>query len=336
MAAFLEVVDLHKQYGSVKALNGVSFTVREGELFGLLGPNGAGKTTLLSILSCLLEPTSGEVRLNGRSILHRDPSVLRQLGVVPQELALYGDLTARENLHFFGELYGLRGPALRERVRAVLAAVALEDKADERVDAFSGGMKRRLNLAVALIHEPRLLMLDEPTVGVDPQSRNHIFEEVRRLNAAGVTVVYTSHYMEEVQALCPRVGIMDHGKLVACDEVPALLRQLNGLIRIRVPRLTPGLRDRLRDLPDCFLSDPDGWRLERESGIVAEPVVGAASAAAVSEGRTLELNCRDVKASLIRVVAILNELKVELVSLETEEPNLERVFLHLTGRELRD
>jgi ABC-2 type transport system ATP-binding protein len=256
MAAFLEVVDLHKQYGSVKALDGVSFTVHEGELFGLLGPNGAGKTTLLSILSCLLEPTSGEVRLNGRRIHRRDPAVLRQLGVVPQELALYGDLTARENLHFFGELYGLRGAALRDRVNAVLAAVALEDKAKERVNTFSGGMKRRLNLGAALVHEPRLLLLDEPTVGVDPQSRNHIFEEVRRLNTAGVTILYTSHYMEEVQTLCPRVGVMDHGRLVACDEVSALLHQLNGLIRIRVARLAPGLRDRLKDLPDCFFSEP--------------------------------------------------------------------------------
>ncbi len=336
MAAFLEVVDLHKQYGSLKALNGVNFTVREGELFGLLGPNGAGKTTLLSILSCLLEPTSGEVRLNGVRIHRRDPSVLRMLGVVPQELALYGELTARENLHFFGELYGLRGAALRERVGSVLAAVALADKADDRVQTFSGGMKRRLNLGAALVHEPRLLLLDEPTVGVDPQSRNHIFEEVRRLNAAGVTILYTSHYMEEVQTLCPRVGIMDHGRLVACGEVADLLRQLNGLIRIRVPRLTPKLRDRLKELPDCFLSDSDGWRLERDAGIVVDPVIGAAPAPAVAEGRTLELNCRDVKATLVRVVTILTELQVELISLETEEPNLERVFLHLTGRELRD
>ena len=334
MAAFLEVIDLHKNYGAVKALDGVSFSVREGELFGLLGPNGAGKTTLLSILSCLLEPTAGEVRLQGRRVHPGDDWVRRQIGVVPQELALYGDLTAAENLHFFGELYGLRGAVLRERVRDVLAAVALADKANDRVAVFSGGMKRRLNLGAALVHEPRLLLLDEPTVGVDPQSRNHIFEEVRRLNAAGVTILYTSHYMEEVQTLCPRVGIMDHGRLAACGEVPALLRQLHGLIRIRVPRLTPGLRDRLKDLPDCFLSDPDGWRHERDMGITTDP--GAAPAPPVREGRTLELNCRDVQATLVRVVAILSELKVELIHLETEEPNLERVFLHLTGRELRD
>jgi linearmycin/streptolysin S transport system ATP-binding protein len=310
MAAFLEVADLTKQYGAVKALNGVSFTVGEGELFGLLGPNGAGKTTLLSILSCLLEPTSGEVRLQGRLVRPGDFWVRRLIGVVPQELALYGDLTARENLQFFGELYGLRGAELRERVKSILAAVVLEDKANDRVNTFSGGMKRRLNMGAALVHRPLLLLLDEPTVGVDPQSRNHIFEEVRRLNAAGVTILYISHYMEEVQALCPRVGIMDHGRLVACAGVEDLLRRLNGLIRISVPRVTSVLRERLAELADCSLS--------------------------VADESALELNCRDVKATLVRLVAILNELQVELISLETEEPNLERVFLHLTGRDLRD
>ncbi len=336
MAAFLEVLDLHKQYGSVKALNGVSFTVREGELFGLLGPNGAGKTTLLSILSCLLEPTSGEVRLNGRRIHHRDPAVLRLLGVVPQELALYGELTARENLHFFGELYGLRGAPLRERVQAVLAAVALEDKADERVQTFSGGMKRRLNLGAALVHEPRLLLLDEPTVGVDPQSRNHIFEEVRRLNAAGVTILYTSHYMEEVQTLCPRVGVMDHGRLVACGEVADLLRQLNGLIRIRVPRADAGAARPPQGPAGLFPRRPRRLAVGAQHGDRRGPRHRRRAGPAVPEGRTVELNCRDVKATLVRVVTILNELQVELISLETEEPNLERVFLHLTGRELRD
>ena len=189
MTAFLEVLDLYKNYGPTRALDGVSFDVREGEVFGLLGPNGAGKTTLLSIVSCLTEPDGGEVRLLGRRLTESDREVRRLIGVVPQELAVYGELTARENLHFFGELYGLSGLRLRLRVDAVLAAVGLAERADERADTFSGGMKRRLNLGAALVHSPRLLLLDEPTVGVDPQSRNHIFEEVRRLNAAGATVV---------------------------------------------------------------------------------------------------------------------------------------------------
>jgi ABC-2 type transport system ATP-binding protein len=308
-AAFLDVVDLRKHYGAAAALDGVSFQVHEGELFGLLGPNGAGKTTLLSILSCLLKPSGGQARLLGQLLSPGNRGVRPLIGIVPQELAIYGELTARENLVFFGELYGVRGAELRRRVDNILAAVALSDRADDKASAFSGGMKRRLNLGVALVHGPRLLLLDEPTVGVDPQSRNHIFEEVRRLSAEGVTIVYTSHYMEEVQALCPRVGIMDHGRLVACDSLQSLLQQLNGLIRFHVPQRTPGLRERLKGLPDCTLSE---------------------------SASTLELECRDVKGTLLRLVTVLNEARVELSSLETEEPNLERVFLHLTGRGLRD
>jgi ABC-2 type transport system ATP-binding protein len=308
-AAFLEVRDLRKQYGPTVALDGVSFEVQEGEMFGLLGPNGAGKTTLLSIISSLTGAGSGEVRLLGRPLTESDRAVRRLIGIVPQELAVYGELTARENLQFFGELYGLGGPDLRRRVEELLAAVGLTDKAGDRVRTFSGGMKRRLNLAAALVHGPRLVLLDEPTVGVDPQSRNHIFEEVRRRNGAGLTIIYTSHYMEEVQALCERVGIMDHGRLRACDTLPRLLQQLKGLIRFRPSQLTPALRERIKAVPGCSLTE---------------------------RGRTLELECADVKGSLLRLVSALNEAHVDLVSLEIEEPNLERVFLHLTGRELRD
>jgi len=306
----LEVIDLHKHYGETVALGKVSFQVAEGEMFGLLGPNGAGKTTLLSIVSCLLKPTAGEVRIYGGTVHARDRELRRLIGIVPQELAVYNELTARENLRFFGELYGLRGTELGRRVDKILAAIALEDRADRRVDTFSGGMKRRLNLGAALVHQPRLLLLDEPTSGVDPQSRNHIFEEVRRLNAAGITVVYTSHYMEEVQALCTRIGIMDQGKLIACDTLPALLQHLEGLIRFRVPKVTEALQERLEYLPEVRSSKHDS--------------------------QTVELECRDVKATLLRLLPVLNELHLELTSLGTEEPNLERVFLHLTGRGLRD
>jgi ABC-2 type transport system ATP-binding protein len=309
-APLLEVRDVHKRYGDTVALGRVSFGVEPGEMFGLLGPNGAGKTTLLSIISCLLEPTSGEVRILGRTVRPGDRQLRRHVGIVPQELALYGQLTARENLVFFGELYGLHGRDLSRRVDEVLEAVALLDRADRRVDTFSGGMKRRLNLGAALVHRPELILLDEPTTGVDPQSRNHIFEEVRRLNADGVTVVYTSHYMEEVQALCPRIGIIDHGLLIACDTLPGLLRQLEGVIHFRVPALTPALRQRLEALPDAKLVERDGQ--------------GPA------------LHCRDVPATLLRLVGALQELHLRLTGLETEEPNLERVFLHLTGRALRD
>jgi ABC-2 type transport system ATP-binding protein len=309
-APILEVVDLHQRYGATVALERVSFTVAEGEMFGLLGPNGAGKTTLLSILSCLLRATDGTARILGHDVQLGSNALRRLIGIVPQDLAVYGELTARENLEFFGELYGVRGPTLWQRTGEVLDAIGLTDRADRRVETFSGGMKRRLNLGVALMHRPRLLMLDEPTTGVDPQSRNHIFEGVRRLNAEGTTIVYTSHYMEEVQALCRRIGIMDHGRLIACDTLPGLLRQLSGLIRFRVPEVTLVLRDRIKGLPDVRLLQDDG--------------------------QAVELECPDVKQTLVRLVAVLNEQQVELVSLETEEPNLERVFLHLTGHALRD
>src|SRR5713226_4273388 len=272
---FLEVHDLHKRYGSTVALDGVTFQVAEGQIFGLLGPNGAGKTTLLSILSCLLEASAGEARLLGRPLLYAARDLRREIGIVPQELALYGELTARENLRFFGQLYGLKGAPLRQSLDRVLAAVGLEDRADKRVDTFSGGMKRRLNLGAALVHEPRLLLLDEPTSGVDPQSRNHIFEEIRRVNRAGVTVVYTSHYMEEVQALCTRIGIIDHGRLIACDSVSGLLQQMEGLIRIRVPKVSAVLREHLKQLQNVRL-------LERD-------------------GQSVELECQDVKATLLRL-----------------------------------
>ena len=231
----LEVRDLRKNYGATHALAGISFTVRAGEMFGLLGPNGAGKTTLMSVISGLLDSSGGQVFLAGREFRRHDRELRRWIGIVPQDLAIYLELTARENLRFFGQLYGLHGASdLEQRVQRILAAIALADRADQRVYTFSGGMKRRLNLGAALVHEPKILLLDEPTTGVDPQSRNHIFEEVRRVNAAGMTIVYTSHYMEEVRALCPRIGIIDHGRLVACDLVDNLLQRLPGHACLRV------------------------------------------------------------------------------------------------------
>jgi ABC-2 type transport system ATP-binding protein len=308
-AAILEVIDLSKRYGARRALDRVSFEVREGEMFGLLGPNGAGKTTLLSIVSCLLDADGGEVRLRGRRLDPADRDVRCLIGIVPQELAVYGELTARENLTFFGELYGVTGPELRKRVDQILTAIGLGDRADQRAHTFSGGMKRRLNLGAALVHRPPLLLLDEPTAGVDPQSRNHLFEEVRRLNATGVTVVYTSHYMEEVQGLCTRVGIMDRGHLVACDTLPHLLQRLDGVVRFRLDN-RDAIWPRLETLPDCKLS---------RSG---EALV--------------EVRCRDVAGTLLRLGAVLRDAGAEARDLEVEEPNLERVFLHLTGTALRD
>jgi ABC-2 type transport system ATP-binding protein len=311
MPAILEVHGLHKVYGRTVAIDHVSFAVEQGEMFGLLGPNGAGKTTTLSIVSALLPATAGSVRILGREVRPADRELRKHLGIVPQELAVYGQLTARENLAFFGELYGLSGPELQQRVDAVLAAIALDHRADRRVDTFSGGMKRRLNLGCALVHKPDLLLLDEPTVGVDPQSRNHIFEEIRRINAAGVTVVYTSHYMEEVQALCPRVAIMDHGRVIACDKVANLLREEPGKIRFHLNQPTDGAIERLRQV----------------SGVasVAEP-----------DGRSVEVTCRDVQGTLVRMAAVLAADGLQMHDVEMEEPTLEQVFLHRTKRDVRD
>lgn len=330
---FLEVLDLRKSYGSLEALKGVRFQVEQGEMFGLLGPNGAGKTTLLSIVSSLLDPTAGEVRLQGQKIVPGNREVRRLLGIVPQELAVYEELTARENLLFLGELYGLSGAAFRKRVEEILTAIGLVERADQAVRTFSGGMKRRLNLGASLVHQPKLLLLDEPTVGVDPQSRNHIFEEVRRLNAAGTTMIYTSHYMEEVQALCTRVGIIDQGKLQACDTLPNLLKELDGLIRFRVPDLPPGLRAQIQSWPGCRLIEPEGASQERRLEVTTTP---SWPPPAQRTDRPFELHCQDVKATMLRLVAALSEAQVELLHLDIEEPNLERVFLHLTGRQLRD
>ncbi len=310
MPAFLEVSDLRHYYGTTVALDGVRFEVAAGEMFGLLGPNGAGKTTLMSILSCLLAPSSGEATLEGCMLTPENRKPRPWIGIVPQELALYQELSARENLNFFGSLYGMDEARLAARIETVLAAIGLSDRADERVGAFSGGMQRRLNLGIGLIHEPKLLLLDEPTTGVDPQSRNHIFEEIRRVNRAGMTVIYTSHYMEEVEALCTRIGVIDHGRIIACDTLPGLLRQMDGILRCRFAEVSELLRNRIGQIPGVNLLDDN-------AGLIT-------------------IRCQDAKAVLLKVLSLINETRSELIGLEMEEPNLERVFLHLTGRALRD
>lgn len=304
----LKATDLHRRFGGAVALERVSFHVNEGELFGLLGPNGAGKSTLISILSCLASATSGHASLADEYLTPANIAARRMIGIVPQELAIYPDLSARENLSFFGKLYGINGSDLRKRVNEVLAIVSLQDRANDRVGIYSGGMKRRLNLGAALLHRPRMLYLDEPTVGVDPQSRHHIFESVRRLNAEGMTIVYTSHYMEEVQSLCTRIGILDHGRLIACDDLPTLLKTLDGVIRFRVNDPTPTLKERL----------------------------SAMSAKQTSGDGVFELRTADIQPVLTQLLETLAALHVHAAELSVHEPNLERVFLHLTGRDLRD
>lgn len=314
----LEVVDLRKSYGSVCVVDGVSFTVESGEIFGLLGPNGAGKTTTMSMIAGLLDPDSGEVRFGGRSIKSFMKQDRRFLGIAPQDLAIYPELSARENLEFFGKLYGLHGTELQKRCGEVLDQIGLSEQADRHTGHFSGGMKRRLNFGVALFHQPQLLILDEPTVGVDPQSRSHLLDCVRHEASRGMAVIYASHYMEEVSAICDRVAIMDHGRRLAMGRLNDLLGQVQQELALRVRRLSDNARERL----GSWVAS-NGVPSGDESRLVLHRSAGDANA----DGLIGELR---------RVLEILDSEKSELVSVESSQSSLERLFLELTGHSLRD
>lgn len=241
---------LTKDFGALRAVDGLEMEVRRGDVFGFLGPNGAGKTTVISMLTGILPPTSGTARIGGHDIVRETAAAKRINGLVPQDLALYPTLSARDNLAFFGRIYGLSGSELRGRVDAMLDLVGLKERADDPIERYSGGMKRRANIAAGLLHQPRLLFLDEPTVGVDPQSRNHIFDSVRQLNQErGMSILYTSHYMEEVELLCDRVAIMDRGRIIALDTVKNLVGMLAGVIHVGLRQVTDELLEQLQALP---------------------------------------------------------------------------------------
>jgi ABC-2 type transport system ATP-binding protein len=333
MPAILEADNLLKTYGSHLAVDGISFAVDEGEVFGLLGPNGAGKTTTISMLTGVLEPTSGTARIGGHDILAEATDVKRINGLVPQELALYPTLSARANLQFFGRIYGLRGKALRQRIDDVLEIVALTDRADDAIEKYSGGMKRRVNIAAGLVHQPRLLFLDEPTVGVDPQSRNHIFESVQQLNREqGMSIIYTSHYMEEVELLCNRVAIVDQGRIIALDTIRNLIAMLGGgVIQIGLGGCDDELLADIRLLPavvTAVLVVPQGAANLPDDSAPAEPT---------PTGPVLvKIETRRSQDALVEVIGHLNERDIAFTSIEIFEPNLESVFLHLTGKKLRE
>jgi ABC-2 type transport system ATP-binding protein len=317
----LTVQGLVKRYRDATVVDGVSFTIQPGEIFGLLGPNGAGKTTLISMLCGLYPPTAGTATIAGYDLVADVDQVKRLIGVVPQDLAIYPTLSARENLAFFGSMYGLRGKALKQRIDDALEIVALADKAHQPTGAFSGGMKRRVNIAAGLLHHPRLLFLDEPTVGVDPQSRNHIFDSVLRLHREfGMTIVYTSHYMEEVETLCKRVAIMDGGKLIALDTKEHLLAQLGGgILSLGLSQGGPDIMETLRSLPSIGH-------------------IGVSESAQPESAGPVQVRCQTINAerALLEVIpAVLNSGR-QLTAVELSAPNLESVFLHLTGKKLRD
>ncbi len=336
MPAILEVEGLTKKYGDFVVVKAISFSVEQGEVFGLLGPNGAGKTQTISMLTGVIPPTSGSARIGGHDIVTDMDSAKKIIGLVPQDLALYPTLSARANLSFFGRIYGLGGRDLKERVEDMLHVIALTDRADEVVDKFSGGMKRRVNIAAGLLHQPALLFLDEPTVGVDPQSRNYIFEAVLRLNRErGMTIVYTSHYMEEVELLCNRAAIMDQGRIIALDTVKNLIASLGGgVIHVGLPRADDGLLVQLAALPAV-----------REATLIAQPTPPpppegkeppALEGEPVPSGPVVKIVAEHSQQAIVNVIGFLNERNISITSLEILEPNLESVFLHLTGKKLRE
>jgi ABC-2 type transport system ATP-binding protein len=308
----LEVKGVTKSYGKLIAVTGVSFRADRGETIGLLGPNGAGKTTTVSIIAGLLSPDSGEVLIENKQVKSDTDPVKLKIGLVPQDMALYDQLSARDNLTFFAALYSISGAKAKQAINEALDLVALSDRAGDKVITFSGGMKRRLNLAAALLHDPQILLLDEPTVGVDPQSRNAIFDNLEVLKKRGKTLIYTTHYMEEAERLCDRIVIIDHGKVVANDTLQRLhtLLPVTNIIAIELDRT-------------------DGFKPEQ---MLALPEVTSAEL----QQNTLRVGVRDLSRGAPGILSWLSENGHSYQHVSSEQPNLETVFLTLTGRSLRD
>ena len=306
--------DLKKSFDTVKAVQGLSFSVEEKEIFSLLGPNGAGKTTTISMLSCLLKPTDGDAQLGGHSVTKNANEVKKIIGIVPQEIALYQTLNAEQNLRFWGNMYGMSSNDLKARMAEVLDQVGLSDRSTDKVETFSGGMKRRLNIAVGLLHRPKILFMDEPTVGIDPQSRRNILDMVKALRSEGMTVIYTTHYMEEAEELSDRVGIIDHGQLIAVGTQPELTKMVGEQETVR-----------------CHVSEGEATA---DNVAALGKVAGVLQSTAQDSEIVLTVN--GVGQTLPAVMSTMAGLGITPRSIAIEEPNLEAVFLHLTGRALRD
>ena len=308
-SVILKIDNISKLHGQFKALNTISLEINRGEIFGLLGPNGAGKSTLLSILAGASKPSSGFTWLDGMEIQPNNLKLRARIGLVPQDFAFYEDLTAKENLFFFGQLFGMQGQVLTNKVNEILEIIGLDDeKAHQYSKHFSGGMKRRLNLGIALVHSPDILMLDEPTVGVDPQSRNRIFEAIKIINAMGTTVIYTTHYMEEAEALCNRIAILNHGEIIACDTLQNLLSLTQTTINFSIHE-----NDQTKS----------GILLKKLPELKSNSLQGSYS-------------LTSHKNSTPEIINLLVNEKIQIINLHLDSPNLEKVFLSLTGRHLRD
>jgi len=309
----LEVKDVSKKYGKKQVLSGVSFDIEEGDIFGLIGPNGAGKSTLINIITGILDPLNGEVLIGGYSIKKKPIEAKKLIGLVPQELALSEDISAIDNLNFFASLYGLSGKKLKEAVNEALEVVGLTEKKKEKVKKFSGGMKRRLNLAAAIMHKPRLLILDEPTVGIDPQSRNNIFEYLRKVNSQDkTTILYTSHYMEEVEELCKNIFVIDEGREIAYGTLNSVKEKANGTVtlEIKADNINEDLIEKIRLLDGAL-------NVEKEAN-------------------TLNILYERNKVNLDELIKILQTSGAVIKAIQINELNLGEVFLQLTGKKLRE
>jgi ABC-2 type transport system ATP-binding protein len=313
--SILNVQELRKSFGKLEAVKGVSFSVEKGESFSLLGPNGAGKSTIINMITGLYPPTSGVIEIKGGDVIRNPKQAQKTIGVVPQEIALYETLSARENLKFWGRMYDLSGKTLENAVDEVLEIIGLTDRAKDKINTFSGGMKRRVNIGAAILHKPEILIMDEPTVGIDPQSRNHILDTVKRLNQEGMTIIYTSHYMEEVEYLCERIGIIDHGELIACGTLRDLRETIGDRSRIIVSMDT----DNLVDI---------------EVAVLLENLVSSKDI--LIKENQLTLFHKEPQLILSDLIQLLTKSGTKVTSVDIVEPNLESVFLHLTGRSLRD
>ncbi|MBU8607340.1 ABC transporter ATP-binding protein [Bacillus pumilus] len=313
----LNVHNIKKYYKDKQVLKEITFHLKKGESFGLLGPNGAGKSTLIGILTGLIHATSGTITIEGIDLKKETKKAQQMIGIVPQEIALYLHLTAKENLMFWGRMYGLKGKELKSRVQETLELIGLKDRANDQVKVFSGGMKRRVNIGCAILHQPKLLIMDEPTVGIDPQSRNHILETVKTLNGEGMTIIYTSHYMEEVEFLCERMAIMDHGSIIALGDQHELSELVGNQREIVLTiKYEHGQNDidRVRQ----FIHEVDPLK---------EIVV---------QGNQIKIFDQHPQQLLSHLIQGVTALNIQIISTEIVEPNLENVFLYLTSKNLRD
>lgn len=308
----VKIEGLTKKFGDVIAVDNISLTIEEGEIYGLLGPNGAGKSTTINILCGLLAMDKGIIEILGKDIEKNSTYAKQNIGVVPQDIAIYEDLTAYENVKFFASLYGLKGSELKEKVEEALRFVGLLDKKKEYPKSFSGGMKRRLNIACAIAHRPKLIIMDEPTVGIDPQSRNHILQSVKKLNSLGCTIIYTTHYMEEVEAICGNIAIIDHGKVIAQgtkEELKSIVTDVNYV--------------------EITVEDLDKVNIEELKAIVGVIQIEV-------ENEKIKIESKKDVTNLDKIILFFTSNNISIKNIESKNPDLESVFLILTGRKLRD